>query len=100
MLNLVAAFVMVVAHQIMSTLENTQDVDAVLVNFWCLLPGYNFGEAIIQLTSNYYLNELGGTADFDSALGGGKGALHWDVTGKNLCFMCVAHRCTSSRIVA
>ena len=36
MFNLVAAFVMVVAHQIMSTLENTKDVDAVLVNFWCV----------------------------------------------------------------
>ena len=38
MFNLVAAFVMVVAHLIMSDMDNTRDVDAVLVNFWSCSP--------------------------------------------------------------
>ena len=34
----------------MSIIEDTKDVDAILIWIYRLLPGYNFGEAILNLT--------------------------------------------------
>ena len=55
---LVASFGMVLAHQIMSILPNTQDADNLLVWIYRLLPGYNFGEAVIRITTTFYQNQL------------------------------------------
>ena len=54
MYNFIASFVFVIAHHIMSVLPDTRDADAVLVWIYRLVPGYNFGEAIINLTVTYY----------------------------------------------
>lgn len=76
--NLVASFGMVLAHQIMQVLPNTRDTDAALVWVYRLLPGYNFGEGIILITTTFYENELLGTA---------KSPLAWEVAGRPLMFM-------------
>merc|ERR1719310_623934 len=56
--NLIASFGMVISHQIMSMLPNTQAADAVLVWFYRLIPGYNFGDAIILITTTYYYGQF------------------------------------------
>ena len=69
--NLVASFAMVLAHQIMMVLPNTKAANAVLVWIYRLLPGYNFGDAVIKITTTFYQNELLGTTlspfDWDGA---------------------------------
>jgi len=56
--NLVTGFVMVIAHQVMQVLPNTRDADAVLVNVYRLFPPFNFGQAILALTQDWYIAEL------------------------------------------
>jgi len=76
--NLVASFGMVLAHQIMELLPNTKAADAVLVWFYRLLPGYNFGDGVIRITTTYYQNALLGTSI--SPFG-------WEVTGQPMLLM-------------
>ena len=78
LLNLVASFVMVIAHQIMQTLPTTQAADAVLVWVWRLLPGYNFGEAIILLSADWYQADVIGIPGAPFSI---------EVAGRSLCFM-------------
>ena len=78
--NIVASFAMVLAHQIMAVLPNTMDADAVLVWFYRVLPGYNFGEAVIKITTSFYENEL---------LGATTRPLDWDVAGMPCLFMAI-----------
>ena len=60
--NLVASFAMTLAHQIMMVLPNTMAADRILVWIYRLLPGYNFGEAVLRITTTYYQNMLLGTS--------------------------------------
>ena len=76
--NFVAAFAMVIAHQIMKELPNTQAADAALVWLYRFLPGYNFGEAVINLTTNYYQGLL---------LGSAEPPFSWKVIGRPLLLM-------------
>ena len=78
--NLVASFCMVLAHQIMSILRNTKEADKVLVWVYRILPGYNFGEGVIQITTTYYENQL---------LGLTKSPFDWEVTGMPLLLMAI-----------
>lgn len=85
--NLTTGFVMVLAHQIMQVrpgtagtaegrattrphvsrgccgpqvLPNTVDADRALVHFYRLFPPFNFGQALLALTQEWYFAELGG----------------------------------------
>ena len=57
-LNLIAGFVTVIAHFVMSTLPSTQSADRVLVHLYRLLPPYLFGEGLLNLSATWYQNEL------------------------------------------
>jgi ABC-type multidrug transport system ATPase subunit len=56
--NLVTGFVMVLAHQIMQVIPDTRDADAVLVHIYRFFPPFNFGQAILSLTQDWYIAEL------------------------------------------
>merc|ERR1719163_2369383 len=49
--NLIAGFVTVIAHFVMSNLENTKKIDRVLVHIYRLFPAYNFGESLLGLSA-------------------------------------------------
>jgi len=74
----ITGFVFVNSYFIMSSIESTEEVAKAAVHYFRFFPPYNAGEALINLSTSFYLRTILGykTYPFD-----------WDVCGMNLCNM-------------
>ena len=76
-LHFIAGFVCVIANFIMKSIESTQDANDVLVKFYRLLPPFNFGEGLINISTRGILKTNGKTESL----------FQWEVVGRNYTYL-------------
>lgn len=77
-LNFITGFVMVLAYFIMVNIPSTMSAARTAVVFFRIFPPYNIGEGFINISRNYYINNL---------LDGNTSPFAWSVAGRNIVFM-------------
>lgn len=78
MINFLTGFICVLAYFIMLNIPSTAEDAKVSVIFFRAFPPFNIGEGLINLSSQYFFNNL---------LGQDVGYMSWKVTGRNIVFM-------------
>ena len=77
-LNFITGFVMVLAYFIMANIPSTMSAARTAVVFFRVFPPYNIGEGLINISANFYFNNL---------LDGNTSPFAWEVAGRNITYM-------------
>ena len=78
--NFFTGFVAVLAYFIMTNIRSTRALGETLVHIFRLFPTYNVGEGLINISANYYYNEI---------LGRNTSYWAWEIAGRDITFMTI-----------
>ena len=79
-INFFTGFVALLAYYIMLNIPLTHNAAVKVRYFFLLFPPYEIGECLLDISTNYYVNNV---------FGSNRSYFSWDVAGKNLVFMSI-----------